>query len=132
MKIVIDTSAAIEVALNRQKSEAISKLLSQADVVLSPDLFVAEASNTFWKYYKIVGLPLVRCEQGLSDVLNLVDEFVPTLPLAQEVFSASCIVQHSAYDLFFAILARRMDAILISIDEKLINCCKNLGVKTEL
>ncbi|MEL7342725.1 MAG: PIN domain nuclease, partial [Bacteroidota bacterium] len=56
MKAVLDVSAAYALIMNANDTKLIQQVLAEADLVKSPDLFIAEASNTAWKYHRFRGL----------------------------------------------------------------------------
>ena len=112
------------------KSSTIARLLEEAEVVSAPDIFIPEVTNVFWKYYKLVDLPITTCEQGLENALELVDELTPSASLVTEVFAASCLASHPAYDLFYIVIARRLNGTLVTLDQKLLHCAAKLGVRT--
>ncbi|MGO9231249.1 MAG: type II toxin-antitoxin system VapC family toxin [Bryobacteraceae bacterium] len=119
MKAVLDTSAAIEVALARRLSVPLAAVLRDADVVLAPDLFVAEVVNTIWKYHHFEGLSLDVCDRALEAALGLVDVMVPCRDLANEAFLLARIARRPAYDMFYLALARSRDAVLLTTDAAL-------------
>ena len=106
MIIVLDASAALEVALNKTDSNHFRELLMQAELVLAPDTFPSEITNTFWKYGLYADLPTEKCEKGIDYCLDLVDDYIETKNLCREVFAESIKTEHPAYDLFYLILAR--------------------------
>lgn len=130
MIVVLDASAAVEIVLGRKESEKLRGEILKAESVLAPELLVAEVTNTFWKYHQISEMPLDCCEEAVNDALSLVDQLIPMSPLTVEVFSASCMVQHPAYDLFYLVTARRFNARILSLDAKLLQCAKRLGIKS--
>ncbi len=58
MIIVLDASAAIEIALKREFSNQFRELLRNSDLVLAPDTFPSEITNIFWKYASFFDIPL--------------------------------------------------------------------------
>lgn len=131
MRITLDASAAIEIVLNRSKAKKFHDILIETELVVVPDLYVAEVTNVIWKYHKFSNLPLVTCEEALTSSLDLIDDVIPSVQLAVEAFSTSCIINHTVYDSFYLIVARRFNTTLLTLDNKLIDCCKNLGIKFE-
>ena len=49
MTVVVDASAAVEIALASEISQRFREVLNDADVVLAPDTFPWEITNVFWK-----------------------------------------------------------------------------------
>ena len=125
MIVVLDASAAIEIVMQRNSAQELSKYIMRADWVIAPNLFIAEVTNTIWKYQKIAELPYSRCEKYLEHALDLPDNFVNELDLYREAFKTSCTVNHPVYDILYLITARRNNGTLLTMDKKL----KNMALK---
>ena len=119
MKVVLDASAAIEVAFMRRLGASLAVTLRDADEVLAPELFVAEVVNTIWKYHRLEVLSLDVCDHALDNALGLVDVMVPCRELASEAFLLARISRRPAYDMFYLALARSRDALLLTTDAAL-------------
>ncbi len=50
MIIVVDASAAIEMALNLESADLFRSVIERADIVIAPDTYPSEVCNVFWKY----------------------------------------------------------------------------------
>lgn len=130
MRIVLDTSAAVGIVMRSPGWESFEKTVREAEWVESPDLLIAEAANTCWKYFKHGNLSLETCEKALESVVALPDEFVPSSELYREAFAMAAIAQKPAYDMFFLVLARRNSAVLVSADKALVAFAAKHDVKT--
>lgn len=119
MILVIDASAAIEIALGKQSSSKFKEVLAEADLVLAPDTYVSEITNVFWKYASAKEIEITKCEKGIDYCIDIVDDFVNTRELYREVFGESLRKKHSVYDIFYLVLARRRNAGILSMDKKL-------------
>jgi len=119
MIVVLDASAAIEIALNKGNGDNFRNLLNSADLVIAPDTFPSEITNVFWKYAHYSGLPSDTCSKGIDYCLALIDDYIETKSLCREVLSESIIRKHSAYDLFYLVVARRHNAAILSNDKKM-------------
>ncbi len=119
MIVVLDASAAIETVLQRDFAEEISGHIMEAEWIIAPNIFIAEVTNTFWKYQKITSLPYALCEKYLEYALKLPDDFVNELDLYREAFKTSCTSNHPIYDILYLITARRNNGILLTLDSKL-------------
>ena len=128
MIVVLDTSAAVEVVLQRKFSDKFAQALVDADLVLSPTLLIAETSNVFWKYQKFAELPFSTCEKLIEQAISLPDEYVNERELNIEAFKLACELNHSVYDALFLVLARRNNAQLLTMDKKLMFAAKKIGV----
>ena len=119
MKIVLDASAALEVALNRKGAAELSARLDEADEVLAPDLFVPEIVNAIWKLHHFGNLSLSACDGALEVLLEFVDTLVSCKELYREAFLLSRTTRRAAYDMFYLALAKREDAALMTLDSVL-------------
>jgi predicted nucleic acid-binding protein len=129
MIIVLDASAAIEIALNNMKSEKYRNLLKESDLVIAPDTFPSEITNVFWKYTYFSKMPFEQCEKGIEYCLDLIDDYIETRVICREVFAESIKNEHSSYDLFYLIVARRHNAAILSRDKKMNKIAEELGIK---
>lgn len=128
MTLVIDASAAAEIALNKEDAGFFQEQIDLADVVLAPDIFPSEITNIFWKYSNYSDLSVEKCQSGIECCIDLIDDYINTHYLCREVFSASVNSKHSAYDIFYIIVARRNNASIITKDKKMKLIAKELGV----
>ena len=116
---VVDASAAVEIALDKERAQEFKRALADSEIVLAPDLFVSEVTNTFWKYRTLTDISDAQCVAAIQFCLEMVDDFVSTKELWREVFSQSVTSKHSVYDVFYLVVARRNSARLVTCDKKL-------------
>lgn len=119
MKVVLDASAGLAVVLGQDAAPAILDILARATVVVAPELYAAEVTSGLWKYVTAGQLSIDDAMDRLDAVLELVDRRQPTADIAPEVLREASIRRHSAYDLFYAVLARREGAVVVTIDARL-------------
>jgi predicted nucleic acid-binding protein len=117
--MVLDASAAVEVALNRKNAPAIVAALAHAEEVLAPDLIIPEATNVIWKYHQFENLDLASCERALAVAVQLPDAVIPSMELYREAFLLARATKRPAYDMFYLALARREDALFLTLDSGL-------------
>jgi len=129
MRLVIDASAAVEMALSKEKAKEYKEILKFADLVLVPDTYPSEITNVFWKYGSIDNLEPALCQKGIEYCMNLVDDFRDTKPMCIEVLSESLKERHPAYDLFYLVLARRTNSSLLSKDKKMLSIAEKMGIE---
>ncbi len=129
MIIVLDASAAVEIALQRQCSSSFREILRNADLVIAPDTFPSEITNVFWKYASYAGMPIDQCEKGVDYSIDLIDDYIETKSMCREVFSESIRSIHAAYDLFYLVIARRYNAMILSKDQKMREIAKGLQIR---
>lgn len=130
MRVVLDTSAALNLVRRAQGWELIQKFIEQADWIESPDLFISEATNFIWKYFKAGHLSMAAAEEALEQSIEIPDEIVPCRSLYREAFALAAAGQRPAYDMFFLALARRNNSVLVSMDKGLLAFAANHDVKT--
>ena len=130
MIVVLDASAAIEIVLQRNLAEKLSKHVTKADWVITPTLFISEITNTIWKYQKFADLPYRSCEKALEQALALPDDFINELDLYREAFKLSCTLNHPVYDMLYLLTARRNNGLLLTLDKQLIKTAIKCSVET--
>ena len=86
MRLILDASAAVEVALSRSRARQFESVLEDADEVLAPDLIVPEVVNTIWKYHQFERLNIDVCDRALEFAFGLIDLLVPGKELYREAF----------------------------------------------
>ncbi len=126
--IVLDCSAAMEIAKETPKGNALVMLMLDGEPVVAPSLFFNEASNAAWKQFAFGDTPRSRCMDLLAMMVSLVDELVPPEGYYEEAFTEACRYGHSAYDFFYLLLAKRNNATLFTVDKKLAQLCEKMGV----
>jgi predicted nucleic acid-binding protein len=129
MIVSIDVCGAMEILMQREKAEKFGKALQEATLVVAPDLYVSELTNTMWKYHRAGLLNSDECIQCIQDGINYIDKFVGSKDLWQEAFSEGLNNSHSIYDMFYMATTKRYDATLITTDSALAKICKNNNVK---
>jgi predicted nucleic acid-binding protein len=129
MTAVLDVSAGIELLLQKDKKDLFAATYEKASWIIAPDLYIVELSNVLWKYYKAQKISHAECMQYVEDGIDLIDDFFEVKELWKEALSEGIKNVHSIYDMYYAILARRNDALLMTNDEQLSILCKKLNVE---
>jgi len=124
MTAVIDACGAVELLLLKEKAGIFYKTLREASIIITPSLYIPELTNTFWKYYSAKMQTKDECEQYILDGINLINEFINTKDIWQEALSEGIKNNHSVYDMFYMVTARRHNGVLITSDSALIKMCK--------
>jgi len=132
MTAVLDVSAAIEILLQKEKKELFNATYEKASWVIAPDLYIAEISNVLWKYYKSGLISHIECIQYVEDGIELIDDYFPSRELWKEALGEGIKNTHSIYDMYYAVLARRNDATLITNDSKLSLICNKLNIEVKI
>ena len=129
MIVVLDVSAAIEIILQKDKQEIFNNIYKKGTWIIAPDLFIAEITNVLWKYYKAKVLSHEDCVQYVQDGIDMIDDFIDARDLWKESLAEGIKNNHSIYDMYYSVLARRNDAILITNDGPLAEICKKLNIE---
>lgn len=129
MIVVLDASAAVGVTLMQPQAKPLISHLETANLVLTPDLFVSEVCNTFWKYRKANLLDREQAEQLLAMTLELPDRIESAADCYQEAFALAVRHQHPFYDTLYLVLARRHAATLLTIDKRLVALANSLEIQ---
>ena len=125
--IVFDCNAAVEMARGTEYGNALACLIGDDEKSIAPCFFTYELANVMGKYLRggRVGrsdsLRLGRTASGLVDEFQEEDGW-------EEVMLESVKLDHSAYDLFYYLLAQRNGATLFTLDKKLQNLCLSNGI----
>jgi predicted nucleic acid-binding protein len=132
MTVVLDVSAAIEILLQKEKKELFTTAYEKASWVIAPDLYSAELSNVLWKCHKAGLISHIECVQYVEDGIELIDDFFQSKELWKEALGEGIKNTHSIYDMYYAVLARRNDATLLTNDGKLSMICNKLNIEVVL
>ena len=127
--IVLDSSAAVEMVRNSIDGIALRCLARRNEKILSCELFRAEVASVFRKLSRTEKLPASMVKSYFEEALCLVDEFIPIDSLQTEALCESIRLDHSTYDMFYFVLARRTGATLFTLDRKLMRLCEENGVR---
>ena len=126
----IDVCGAMEILLQKEKADKFGMILQESSLVAAPDLYIPELANTLWKYHTAKLLSKDQCLLYLQDGINYVDQFINSNEIWQEAFSEGINNDHSIYDMFYMITARRIGGVLITNDSVLAAICKKNHVQT--
>lgn len=129
MTIVLDVSAAIQIVLKKERKKYFDEIYKGSSWVIAPNLYIAELTNVLWKYNKAGILEHDESQQYIEDGINIVDTYFNEKDLWKEVLRESINNEHSSYDMFYAVLARRNDATLVSNDKQLLRICDNMKIQ---
>ena len=129
MNVVLDTSGAIEIFDMTQKGGAFLDIILHAEKVLAPDLYISEIANTAWKRNRRKeNWASVSIQMG-KECINYIREYADILTLWEEALNLAHEYDHSVYDMLYAALAKRHDAVLITLDEPLRKVCEQIPVR---
>jgi predicted nucleic acid-binding protein len=118
--LVVDASVALKWFVDEEGSPEAAALLGRGDSLIAPDLIMPEVSNATWK---MVRRDMMHPAQQVAAVTRLpamLDELVPTGPLARRAVTIAALLNHAAYDCFYLALAEQRGGTLVSADRRLV------------
>lgn len=127
--IVLDSSVACDMARQTEEGLAFCSLMLSNEKVISCDLLRAEAVSVFRKLCRRGVMNQEEAQECFVDSVAYADEYYSIQELQAEVLSESIRLNHSSYDMFYFVLARRFAATLFTLDRKLIKLCEEQGVQ---
>lgn len=126
--MVLDACAAVEIVRQTDEGRVLEQFMQVDELVASCDLARAEVASVFRKIARVRHLDAKTVERYYSEAIALVDEFYPMQDLQVEALRESIRLDHSVYDMFYFVLARRTGATLLTVDRKLADLCLAHGV----
>ena len=132
MIILLDSNAAIEIVLKREKGKILRDLVEASEKTASSEFFRIEIANVIRKYYQGKYIKKEECNKILELAENLIDEFVPIKENHLEALHEAIRLKYTAYDMLYLTLARRMGATLVTLDHSLNVIAKKEGIDTVL
>jgi predicted nucleic acid-binding protein len=129
MTAILDVSAGVQILFHEPKMDKYNSILQEAELVLAPDLYISELTNTFWKYRIVKKLDEEVCLAYIHDGLSYIDHFIDSKELWQEAFHEGVNNNHSIYDMFYVVATRRNNGILITNDGPLAKICEKLQIQ---
>jgi predicted nucleic acid-binding protein len=112
MKIILDTSAALHVALQSEHAAKLMPLIESATEVLSPKFVQVELGNALWKYMRWQAMPLDLALQHWENATGLIDQLLDDATLMPQALG-------SVYDMLYVAAALQHGARLLTLDRKL-------------
>ena len=128
MNVVLDVSAAFALITEAPGHTRWRPHFESAEQVIAPDLFVAEATNTAWKYHHNQGISPKDSRQMAHLAIRLVDVFVSSKALWEQALEWSCRNRHPLHDALYLVLAKQEEAMLLTLDKRLVEWAKEVGV----
>lgn len=117
--LVLDASAVVRLICHDPAAAGWAGQISQASMVLAPELMLTEVANALWKLRRSGSLEGVDPQALLADARDLVDQFEPDRALQVEALALACHLDHPVYDCLYLALARREAALLLTADQRL-------------
>lgn len=131
-RLVVDACAAIHIVSGQDKDDALLHAVRAASVAITPMLFSSEVANGLSAYAKKGIFTTAEVIDRYGQALDLIDDVVADAEFGTEALSEAVRIQHPAYDLIYAILARRTGSALLTCDRRLAELASELGIPLAL
>jgi predicted nucleic acid-binding protein len=116
---VLNASAVVRLICHDPAAAGWAAQLSQASMVLAPELMLTEVANALWTLRRTGILEEVDPQVLLANARDFVDQFEPDRELQVEALALACHLDHAVYDCLYLALARREAALLLTADQRL-------------
>lgn len=130
-RCVIDASVCIKHFIPDPLSLKVDQLLTHAtnpqNQFFVPDLFYIESTNILWKYIRSGLYPAVNVTADLATLKSLQLQVVSTSDLMADAVNLALRYNISAYDACYVALSQQVEAILLTLDAKLVRALNNSG-----
>jgi predicted nucleic acid-binding protein len=126
MRLVLDTSAAVNIVLQTAHAPALMAILERADRVIAPALMHSELGNALWKAVRFANLDLPLAMTHFEDAISLVDEFIADETLLRQALRNAVLHAHPVYDMVFVAAAQQHGCSLLSLDQKLLALARGI------
>ena len=122
---VVDANVVLKLYQQQRESDKADALFARLDSdpgtrFYVPDLLYAECTNAITQYVRLTGYAAKAAQQDLSELRALRLHVVPTADLAEQALDIALQYRVSGYDACYVALAARVQAPLITADEKLV------------
>ncbi|SRR6266542_3629677 len=126
MRVVLDASAAMSAVMD--VGSKVVPILHRASEILAPNHYIAEVTSGLWKYVTLRELSIEEAARHLAVALQMIVTYRDVAELADEVLREACMRRHPVYDLYYAVLARREGAAILTFDRRLKELCNTMGI----
>ena len=121
--VVLDVCAACQIVAGTTKGKALLSFIGNKERVIVPSHFDVELLNALSKYVRGSKLSYNEVLSRFELIQEMITAHVNIADLSEEVLAESIRLKHDAYDMFYFILARRHNAVLLTVDKRLANLC---------
>jgi predicted nucleic acid-binding protein len=127
VKFVVDANVAIKWYVDHADSPAAMQIADSDAELLAPDLIYAEVANALWKYVRVKQIKLADAGDALTALPTRFDAIVGMDSLADDALQIANELNHTVYDCFYLVLARREKAPLVTADKRLAVAVQSLS-----
>lgn len=130
---VVDTSAIVRLfvpdgPLHPGIEAAMNRAMHGSDVVLAPELMLAESANVLLRKQRRGELSFEEAREIIEAIASLPVRIEPHAPLLAAALSLADVHALTAYDALYLALAERHGARLMTCDDRLDRVAKTMGL----
>jgi predicted nucleic acid-binding protein len=114
--LVVDASVAIKWIVEEVDSRRAKLLRGLDEPLIAPELVVAEICNAMWKLVVRRAITEHQANGAIRTLGGAFDDLIGLSELAEDAFALARVLDHSAYDCFYAALALREGAVYVTCD----------------
>ena len=125
LRCVIDASVGIKQFVPDPLTPKVNQLFAHLAIpeteFFIPDLFYIEITNIFWKYVRAKLYAVADVQADLATLKTFPLQVISMSELMEEAINISIAYGISAYDASYVALSQRVNAPLLTLDQKLVN-----------
>ena len=130
MTKLIDSNVAAKWFLTEQGSDRAHALAASDELLLAPDLLIAEVGNVFWKACRQGRASHHNADQAIRRLPAFFDELLAHAGYAERAMRISLELDHPIYDCFYLAIAEAREAKLVTADGKLLRKIAGTGYES--
>jgi predicted nucleic acid-binding protein len=130
MIIVLDSSAAAEIVLNRENAKSLREIVGSSERVLTSALYKVEMVGLIRRYYEGKYIDRKLCDRLLDLAERLIDEVAGVPENNAEILNEAIRLKCPVNEVLYLTLARRSKAALVTMDKRLKALAEKDGLRT--
>jgi predicted nucleic acid-binding protein len=129
---VIDASVVAAAVFHETHGESAQRILASRDVLIAPDLILAEVANVIWKRHQRGELDDSEANDLLADVQRLPLQLIPTPTVVHSALALATRIRRTVYDCTYLALSLELGAVMLTGDRRLVNSLERSPMSTSV
>ncbi len=118
--LVVDASVAIKWYVREADSAEATRILASPLTLYAPALLRLEVANGLWKQWRRKLVSAEHVAEAMAILGRTINVWSPVEPLLDAALKLSLALDHPIYDCLYLALAEKLDAPLVSADQRLL------------